>query len=82
MIALLHEQGSEPLDDRLAMAVWTLPITAMLLGLFGIPGSAAVLAAFAVRLLWRLKTSDAAHPARSGEGAAGPAAISSPIPAA
>ena len=53
VIALLHEQGSEPLDDRLAMAVWTLPITAMLLGLFGIPGSAAVLAAFAVRLLRR-----------------------------
>ena len=62
VIALLHEQGSEPLDDRLAMAVWTLPITAMLLGLFGIPGSAAVLAAFAVRLLWRLKTGDARAP--------------------
>ena len=46
VIALLHEQGGEPLDDRLAMAMWTLPITAMLLGLFGIPGSAAVLAAF------------------------------------
>ena len=53
VIALLHEQGGEPLDDWLAMAVWTLPITAMLLGLFGIPGSAAVLAAFAVRLLRR-----------------------------
>jgi len=55
----------------------------MLLGLFGIPGSAAVLAAFAVRLLWRLKTGDAARPARSGEGAtAGHPAIPGPIPAA
>jgi hypothetical protein len=55
VIALLREKGGAPLDDRLAMAVWTLPVTAMLLGLFGIPGSAAVLAAFAGRLLWRLK---------------------------
>jgi hypothetical protein len=57
----------------------------MLLGLFGIPGSAAVLAAFAVRLLWRLKTSDAARCARSGEHAAvpaEPAPISGPILAA
>ena len=85
VIALLHEQGGEPLDDRLAMAVWTLPITAMLLGLFGIPGSAAVLAAFAVRLLWQLKTGDAARPARSGGGAAAAAghpAIPGAIPAA
>jgi hypothetical protein len=85
VIALLHERGGEPLDDRLAMAVWTLPITAMLLGLFGIPGSAAVLAAFAVRLLWRLKTGEAARTTLSGEraaGAAGPPAISGPIPAA
>jgi hypothetical protein len=55
VLALLRDKGGTPFDDRLAMAVWTLPITAMLLGLFGIPGSAAVLAAFAARLLWRLK---------------------------
>jgi alpha-1,2-mannosyltransferase len=55
VLALLREKGGEPLDDRLAMAVWTLPVTAILLGLLGIPGSAAVLAAFAVRLLWRMK---------------------------
>jgi hypothetical protein len=85
VIALLRERGGEPLDDRLAMAVWTLPVTAMLLGLFGIPGSAAVLAAFAVRLLWRLKTGDATRVVPSGERA-GVAAdhtpISGPIPAA
>jgi hypothetical protein len=85
VIALLRE----PLDDRLAMAVWTLPVTAMLLGLFGIPGSAAVLAAFAVRLLWRLKTGEAARAVPSGVRAAAPAdppadlgAIPGPIPAA
>ena len=47
VIALLREKGGEPLqhrlfDDRLAMAVWTLPVTAMALALFGIPGSAEV----------------------------------------
>jgi alpha-1,2-mannosyltransferase len=68
-LALLREKGGEPFDDRLAMAVWTLPVTAMLLGLVGIPGSAAVLAAFAGRLLWRLK---AGQP---------PAAVQSPAPA-
>src|SRR5262249_57979403 len=81
VIALLHEQGGEPLDDRLAMAVWTLPITAMLLGLFGIPGSAAVLAAFAVRLLWRLKTGEGVVPSGQHAGVP-PAATCGPIPAA
>jgi alpha-1,2-mannosyltransferase len=76
VIARLHEKGGVPLDDRLAMAVWTLPVTAMLLGLFGIPGSALVLAAFAGRLLWRLKTS--AVDAR--EAAAATPALPGPIP--
>jgi alpha-1,2-mannosyltransferase len=89
VIALLRERGGEPLDDRLAMAVWTLPVTAMLLGLFGIPGSAAVLAAFAARLLWRLKTGEAACTVPSGLRAAvaadppaDPGAMPGPIPAA
>jgi alpha-1,2-mannosyltransferase len=85
VIALLRERGGELLDDRLAMAVWTLPVTAMLLGLFGIPGSAAVLAAFAVRLLWRLKTGEVARVVPSSERAgvpAEPAAIPRSIPAA
>jgi hypothetical protein len=56
VIALLREKGGgAPLDDRLALAVWALPVTAMVLGLFAIPGSALVLVAFAARLLWRLK---------------------------
>jgi alpha-1,2-mannosyltransferase len=89
VIALLREQRGEPLDDRLAMAVWTLPVTAMLLGLFAIPGSVAVLAAFAVRLLWRLKTGEAARAVPSGvraavaaDPAADPGAIPGPIRAA
>jgi alpha-1,2-mannosyltransferase len=84
VIALLRERGGEPLDDRLALAVWTLPVTAMLLGLLGIPGSAAVLAAFAGRLLWRLRAGAAGRAAMSGEPATVPpiaAAVASPIPA-
>ena len=84
VIALLRERGGEPLDDRLALAVWTLPVTAMLLGLFGIPGSAAVLAAFAGRLLWRLKAGAAGRAAPSREPAAVPAVaavVAGPIPA-
>jgi alpha-1,2-mannosyltransferase len=84
VIALLRERGGEPLDDRLALAVWTLPVTAMLLGLLGIPGSAAVLAAFAGRLLWRLRAGAAGRAAMSGEPATVrpiAAAVASPIPA-
>jgi alpha-1,2-mannosyltransferase len=73
VLALLREKGGAPLDDRLAMAVWTLPVTAMLLGLFGIPGSAVVLVAFAGRLLWRLKAGEAQ--------CAAPAVRADPIPA-
>jgi alpha-1,2-mannosyltransferase len=84
VVALLRERGGEPLDDRLALAVWTLPVTAMLLGLFGIPGSAAVLAAFAGRLLWRLRAGEAGRVATTGEPAAVPAiatAVAGSIPA-
>jgi alpha-1,2-mannosyltransferase len=55
VIALLRERGGTLFDDRLAMLVWTLPVTT-LIGLAGIPGSSPVLAAFAARLLWRLST--------------------------
>jgi alpha-1,2-mannosyltransferase len=55
VIALLRDRGGTALDDRLAMLVWTLPVTTMI-GLAGIPGSSLVLAAFAARLLWRLST--------------------------
>ena len=52
-IGAVHELGRR--GDRLAMLVWTLPVTT-LIGLAGIPGSSLVLAAFAARLLWRLST--------------------------
>jgi alpha-1,2-mannosyltransferase len=79
-LALLREKGGEPLDDRLAMAVWTLPVTAMLLGVLGIPGSAAVLAAFAGRLLWRLKAGQPLSATQSPAASAAPA-VPGPIPA-
>jgi alpha-1,2-mannosyltransferase len=86
-LALLREKGGEPLDDRLAMAVWTLPVTAMLLGVLGIPGSAAVLAAFAGRLLWRLKAgqplsaTQSPAPSHARDVASAAPAIPGPIPA-
>jgi alpha-1,2-mannosyltransferase len=58
VIARLRERGGTPLDDRLALAVWTLPVTAMVMGLFAVPGSALVLVAFAARLLWRLAAAE------------------------
>lgn len=41
-------------DDYLALAVWTLPLTMVVLGLAGIPISCLVMILFAGRLLWRL----------------------------
>ncbi len=78
IIALLREKGGEPasdqrLDDRLAMAVWTLPVTAMVLALFGIPGSAVVLMAFAGRLLYRMRAQERAEE-RAAETSAAAAA--------
>jgi len=48
-----HE-GTGTLDDHLAILVWTLPVTTMLLGLASIPISCLVLVAFGGRLIWRL----------------------------
>jgi hypothetical protein len=58
VIALLREKGGTRLDDGLALAVWTLPLMAMVMGLFAIPGSALVLVAFAGRLVWRLRQAE------------------------
>jgi hypothetical protein len=41
-------------DHRLALAVWTLPVSTILLGLAHIPMSSVVLMIFAGRLVWRL----------------------------
>ena len=48
-----HEANT-PLDDRIAIVVWTLPMTTMMLGLVGLPVSFLALAAFAARLIWRM----------------------------
>lgn len=48
-----HEANT-PLDDRIAIVVWTLPMTTMFLGLAHIPVSFLALAAFAARLIWRM----------------------------
>jgi hypothetical protein len=54
VIAQLRERGGSRFDHRLALAVWWLPLTTMLLGVAGIPGSCLVLVAFAARLIQRL----------------------------
>jgi hypothetical protein len=41
-------------DHRLALAVWTLPVSTILLGLAHVPVSSLVLMAFAGRLIWRM----------------------------
>lgn len=56
---LRDHHTTEPMDDRFAMAVWTLPVTTMVLGLALIPASCLVLAAFAARLIWRLARTEA-----------------------
>jgi hypothetical protein len=48
-----HEANT-PLDDRIAMVVWTLPLTTMFLGYAYLPVSFLALAAFAARLVWRM----------------------------
>ncbi len=59
VLLLRDHEGSTIYDHRLALAVWTLPVTAILLGLAGIPLSSLVLASFAGRLLWRLARGEA-----------------------
>lgn len=59
IVLLIRDHGASTMKDhRLALAVWTLPVSTILLGLANIPVSSLVLMAFAVRLLWRLKQED------------------------
>jgi hypothetical protein len=58
---LRDHDGTRPFDDRMAMVVWTLPITTMILGLALVPISFFALAAFAARLIWRMARSEAAR---------------------
>jgi alpha-1,2-mannosyltransferase len=63
VVALLRERDdNDPLDHRLALAVWTLPVTMLLLGAARIPVAMLVLPAFAARLLWRLARSERRTP--------------------
>jgi hypothetical protein len=52
---LRKRSGTTIADHRLAIAVWTLPVTAMLAGAIHIPLAFLVLAVFFVRLLWQLR---------------------------
>jgi hypothetical protein len=54
LLQLRAREGTRILDDRLAMVVWTLPLTTTLLGLAHIPISFLALAVFAARLIWRM----------------------------
>lgn len=55
IVAMIRDHKASTMKDhRLALAVWTLPVTTILLGLANIPVSSLVLMAFAARLLWRL----------------------------
>jgi alpha-1,2-mannosyltransferase len=55
LIAVLRPRLSGIWDARLALAVWTLPVTTILFGLCHLPVSAPILAAFLLRLVWLLR---------------------------
>jgi hypothetical protein len=64
VLALLRQQGGNaPADHYLMAALWTLPITMMLLQALCVPLGLLVLAAFAARLVWRMAHADARQPA-------------------
>jgi alpha-1,2-mannosyltransferase len=55
VVDLLRRRGDNTvLDHRLAIAVWTLPVTAMIAGAVHVPLAFLVLVAFLARLVWRL----------------------------
>ena len=55
LIAMLRPRLSGVWDARLALAVWTLPVTTIVFGICRLPLSAAILAAFLLRLVWLLR---------------------------
>jgi hypothetical protein len=60
IVMLLRDHpGSVLKDHRLALAVWTLPVSTILLGLAHIPISSLVLIVFTGRLIWRLARDEA-----------------------
>ncbi len=65
VVAMLRDHdGSTMKDHRFALAVWTLPVSTILLGLATIPVSSFILIALAARLVWRLS-----QEARAGQDA-------------
>lgn len=72
VIALMRQRNDNtPADHRLALAVWTLPVTMLLFGAAHIPIAMMVLPVFAGRLIWRLAHAGAG--AAFGAGFRGPA---------
>jgi alpha-1,2-mannosyltransferase len=66
-ITLINRTDNEPLDYWLLLAVWTVPLLTVPIGMVGIPASCQPIAALGGRLLWRRrKTSDV--PAAGGTG--------------
>lgn len=73
VVLLLRDRpGNSMADHALALAVWTLPVTMLLLGPLHIPIAALVLPAFLGRLIWRL-AHEAAVIADGGSGSRIPA---------
>jgi hypothetical protein len=67
VIALLRERSDNtPADDRLAIAVWVLPVVMLLFGAAHIPIAMIVLPAFAGRLIWRLSRGETRQSAQAG----------------
>jgi len=63
VIALLRARTDNTVTDHaLGLALWTLPLTMMPLGVAHIPISMVVLPAFAGRLIWRLSRGEARQP--------------------
>ena len=58
LLQLRAHEGTTMFDNRLAMVVWTLPLSTTLLGLAHIPISFLALAVFAARLIWRMKRAE------------------------
>lgn len=57
VVALLRERSDNtPADHVLALAVWTLPLSMLVLGFASVPIASLVLPAFAGRLVWRLSS--------------------------
>lgn len=83
VVVLIREHPhSTAWDHGLALAVWSLPITSMVLGAGDIPGAAFALVLFGVRIVWRLgrgEISGAADNAAKGPLISVPLRATSPL---